>query len=187
VISNQALLVLIEKPVPINLIALYTSFPGPVPPLIRKRGTELLQIMQDAASQVPTIGTATAFLQVEDQQMSVVLDAPQHPVFSIQATPVPELWNITSLPGQVTSTKMVTSRSSLFGNIAAVVRHIPSQRESTSVPTIAKMSTRYSAFLGSGLPSTSESITAPAGETVQHKIAKIHEGILNGDKKVIPP
>jgi hypothetical protein len=181
---------LIEKPVPTNLIGLYSSFPGAVPPLIRKRGTELLQVMQDAASKTPVV--ETAIMEVEDQQVSVVVDAPRHTVFPSQATPVPDLWNIVSLPSQVASTKVVASRSSLFGNLVAVARSIGSQKEGTGAPTTAKLSTRHSSFFGPSSPSTSTSIalrptptTTPAGDNAQHKIAKIHEGILNGNKKVI--
>jgi hypothetical protein len=187
VISNQALLALIEKPVPTNLIGLYSSFPGAVPPLIRKRGTELLQVMQDAASKAPVVETAT--IEVEDQQLSVVVDAPRHTVFPSQATPVPDLWSMVSLPSQVASTKIVASRSSLFGNPA---RSIVSQKEGSRAPTTVKLSTRHSSFFASGSLSASTSMavqstlpTTPAGDSAQRKIAKIHEGILTGNKKVI--
>jgi len=184
VISNHALLSLIEKPAPDSLVSLYSSFPGAVPPLIRKRGAELLQVMQDTASKFVTQFASDAL--EEDQPLSIAVDTSRHVVFSAQPTPVPDLWDIVSMPARVVSAKIASSKSSLLGTVMA--SSITSQKQSTVTSTPAKLSTRHSAFLGSGSFTTTAKTArpgVPAGGQLQQKIAKIHEGILKGNKKVI--
>lgn len=191
VISNQALLTLIEKPIPNNLIALYTSFPGAVPPLIRKRGNELLQLMQDAASTAPETEAVSNGLEpdhnvlMEVDEAKVIVDAPRHIVFSTQATPVPDLWAAPALSTPIPGQKIATSRSSLFGSIANAARSvIPLQLQSSTSFAATKLSTRHSSFLGTGSKSTTLAAVT-SGDRVQQAIAKIHDGILKSDKKVI--
>ncbi|KIM28466.1 hypothetical protein M408DRAFT_308391 [Serendipita vermifera MAFF 305830] len=187
VIPNQPLLTLIEKPVPTDLIALYSSFPGAVPPLIRKRGNELLKLMQDVASKSMAIEgpmsstkpEVDTLMEVED--VSVVIDTPRHIIFAPQATPVPGLWGAPKLASQPVNTNFSTSRSSLFGNLSKVTKSIfLSQNDNAPPATVAKLSAPHSSFLGTGSRSA-----VPSSSTISQKIAKIHDGILKADKQVI--
>lgn len=198
VISNQALLTLVEKPPPKDLMALYSSFTGVVPPIIRKRGVELLKVVKDAVEHYQSTSkslkrtknvTKKPEEKADTSMADVYVDIPKHVVFSAQAVPVPGLWAATPLsdePAAVPKRSIVAASSSLFGPSAnmsgARVAEIDSQ---TDKKPAGKLSTRSSALFAGFSPSP---ISAPLSHSkdgkVEAVITRIHQNILRSEKKV---
>lgn len=97
-------MLLVEKPVPKDLVGLHRSF-GVVPPLIRLRGAELLEVMKEAAEKAKSIAeiNSASLLAVQPKSTST------RTVFDQESVIVADLWsfsngnNFHSLPTQVIS------------------------------------------------------------------------------------
>ena len=85
--SNEKLMSLVEKPVPKDLVGLHMSF-GVVPPLVRLRGAELLEVMKNAAERAESkVDLNNAPLLASQPKLT-----PTHTVFDQEPVIVADLW-----------------------------------------------------------------------------------------------
>jgi exosome complex exonuclease RRP6 len=201
ILSNQLLLNLLEKPIPENLSTLYSSFPGVVPPMIRKRGNELLQLVQDAVAKAQEQSTTLSKARRTNNQLvtaenvdMINVEKPKHIVFPTQAIPVSDLWKSVrvldnafdgSQSLQHGETSIIANKSSLFGGILDA--NTSQHHERLSLGR-AKLSIQSSVLFSNGIPAASHPARGTVKESnagqVQKAIIRIHEGILKSEKKV---
>lgn len=174
VISNQLLLSLMDKPVPVNLTALFASFPGSVPSLIRKRGAELLKVMQDAAVAPIDAAKMEPMLLEEDAIIfdatanAITTDLPSHTLPPSQSiVPVVGLWEPTKPP-------IIAKRSTLFGGKLG---------DTDSQGAGAKLAVRTSTLFGARL--TSARLAESSTDAIRKSIQDIHNSIMNTSKKEV--
>ena len=97
--SNEKLISLIEKPLPKDLVGLHMSF-GVVPPLIRLRGAELLEVMAKAAER----SKSTAEMNNAPSRPSQPKSIPTHTVFDQEPVIAADLWSFSKGDGFFFST-----------------------------------------------------------------------------------
>ena len=85
--SNEKLMSLVERPVPKDLVGLHMTF-GVVPPLVRLRGAELLEVMKKAAERAEIKAGANDAPLLPSQPKST----PTHTVFDQGQVIVADLW-----------------------------------------------------------------------------------------------
>src|SRR5258706_6767098 len=86
--SNERLMSLIEKPLPKDLVGLHMSF-GVVPPLVRLRGVELLEVMRKAAENSEAKAELNSAPFLLPQPKSI----PKHTVFEPGPMIAADLWS----------------------------------------------------------------------------------------------
>ena len=169
-----------DKPVPVNLPALFGSFTGSVPSFIRKRGAELLKAMQDAAIS-PVFAVKTDPTLVDEDVIiadatpsSIVEDLPSRVIpSSASAVPVVGLWGAT----MAAKPSITAQRSSLFGNKPG------NPKPQGDSGTQAKLAVGKSALFGVR-PASTRLAGASSVISARKSIQDIHDSIINTSKKV---
>ena len=91
---NEKLMSLIEKPLPKDLVGLHMSF-GVVPPLVRLRGAELLEVMAKAAERSKSTAEMNTAPLLPSQPKSI----PTHTVFDQEPVIAADLWSFSKGDG----------------------------------------------------------------------------------------
>ena len=89
--SNEKLVLLVENPVPKDLVGLHMSF-GVLPPLVRRRGMELLEVMKKAAESEESKSKMNHTPLLPSQPKST----PMHTVFDQEPIIVADLWSFSN-------------------------------------------------------------------------------------------
>src|SRR5258708_31174813 len=89
--ANEELLVLVENTVPKDLVGLHMCF-GVVPPLVRRHGADLLEVMKKAA------GSAESKSEMNNTPLltSQPKSTPMHTVFDHGPVIVADLWSFSN-------------------------------------------------------------------------------------------
>lgn len=89
--SNEKLVSLVENLVPNDLVGLHMSF-GVVPPVVRRRGTELLAVMKKAADSAGSTSEMNSTPLLPSQPEFT----PTHTVFDQEPVIVADLWSFSN-------------------------------------------------------------------------------------------
>ena len=172
---------LVEKPLPKDLVGLHMSF-GVVPPLVRLRGAELLEVMAKAAERSKSTAEMNNTPLLPSQPKSI----PTHTVFDQEPVIAADLWSFSKGDSFFFSTPQFillnaaigghqplvrTTKSSLFG-----VRPTPTPKISVTLGTKSS-----SLFLKPGQLSKRHP-PIPQKSGVSDIMSKVHEGILKSSK-----
>ncbi|KAG8818541.1 exosome nuclease subunit [Serendipita sp. 401] len=189
VLSNQALLSIVEK-VPTDLSSLYDLFGNFVPISIRKKGPELLKVIQDASLAAPMVirDQAETFSGPDTtgkQDTRKKEAGPQVTVFSTKPTPTIGLWS-SSLSGvtSVPSKPPIAQNSSLFGSVLKSPHPI-SRNEQGTVASSRSLLTQTSVLLGNRPFVTGGSGPNLGISRTLESITRIHDSILNSQRKAV--
>ncbi|PVF97620.1 hypothetical protein CPB86DRAFT_797921 [Serendipita vermifera] len=201
VLSNNALLDLVERPVPNDLMALYSSFPGAVPPLIRRRGQELLDLMKKTEEDAKLVIRRDAKVSDEDIMVTEkeISQGPTHVKFAQKATPVPNLWEqfiSVKIPRDVTAAVSMSKRSSLFAPASALFGTLAANSAPSNSSTLSNIqnaprlssttSSLFSRLDGSNSASSGALSRIKADPTsTKKRIDKIHEQILSRERQAV--
>ncbi|KAG8815666.1 exosome nuclease subunit [Serendipita sp. 399] len=192
VASNQNLLAIVEKP-PNDLASLYELFGNFVPALVRKRGAQLLEIIQNASINgglsIDNYSSINGESAVSGRQDAEMMDEVVQPLISsTKSSSIMSLWPSSHITVAPTSNLPVTRQSSLFRSILAPPAVITHHNQEDSLPQSTSLLTRTSVLLGNrplhASGPGSHWLASQNPRTVE-SISRIHDGILESQRKVV--